>query len=200
MTVHKKKNKTQSAEQILADKHKGKKCLTAITWSSQDNGKFQRPWSAAMGEGRQSKTWRRADPAAASRLYERDDGGFTTPERLFTFREWRYWIIIWSSEKDITRVWGATNQIYWSKYTGAVFSLSIHASPSLWFLQMTSFPFQQNSPGFPNTIKILRSLAKKAKYFILRRPLTKQIRFRPDIREGDTAKLHAKNLTNKRSS
>lgn len=42
--------KPQTAKQILADKHKGKKCLIAITWSSQDNGKFQRPWSAAMGE------------------------------------------------------------------------------------------------------------------------------------------------------
>lgn len=55
--------------QIPADKHKGKKYFIVITWSYQDNGKFQRPWRAAMEEGSQSKTWRRADPSAASWLY-----------------------------------------------------------------------------------------------------------------------------------
>lgn len=56
------KKKKQSPEQILADKPKGKKCLIVITWRYQNNGKFQRPWRAAMGGGSQSKMWRRADP------------------------------------------------------------------------------------------------------------------------------------------
>lgn len=47
---------TRKKEQILADSHKGKKYLIVITWSYQDNGKFQRPWSAAMEGRSQNKT------------------------------------------------------------------------------------------------------------------------------------------------
>lgn len=50
MTVYK------GGGEILADNHKGKKYLIVITWSYRYNGKFQRPWSAAMEEGSQSKT------------------------------------------------------------------------------------------------------------------------------------------------
>lgn len=116
---------TQGGGEILADNHKGKKYWIVITWSYRDNGKFQRPWSAAMEEGSQSKTSRRADPYAASWSYWRDEGGLTRPESPIIYVwEWKYWTIVSCSRNDTTRIPVATNQIHWSKSnSSSVFDL-----------------------------------------------------------------------------
>jgi len=185
--------KPQSPEQILADKHKGRKCLIVITWSYRDNGKFQRPWSAGTAEGSQSKTWRRADLQAASRLYQRGDGGLTRPECLFTFRKWKHWITTRSSEKDMTRVPVATNQTYWSKTNDSSFFDHPCSSPSLGFLQKV-FLINKIQEIFQILIRHYDHSQKRPNISFQDAPLTEEIRFRPDIQKGHILKLNAKIL------
>lgn len=117
MTVYK---KPQTPEQILADEHKRKNCLIVISGGTKIMENFR-----DLG-GQPCKKEVKARPEKGQTLKQlhdfikRDDGGLTRSQCLFTFREWKYWIIV-SSEKNITRAPVATNQIYWSKTNNSSF-------------------------------------------------------------------------------